>query len=116
VNTELFWRALLVQALAVVVLTGVLLALPLPDDFFEDWGFLAGPTAWLVCSLVSARVLPIPLGVVLFSALAGAVAGVIVMLVVSHWPGLIAALLVFAASCGGYGRAEAEESAGRQVA
>jgi hypothetical protein len=115
VNSGLFWRALAIQAAAVVVLTGLLLALPLPDDFFEDWGFVAGPLAWLVCSLVSARLLPLPLGAVLFAALAGGVAGTIVALVASHWPGLVAGLLVFAASCGGYA-AEADEPADQRAA
>jgi hypothetical protein len=39
---------------------------------------------------------------VLFSAVAGGVAGALVMLATSHLPGMIAALLVFAASCGSY--------------
>ena len=106
-NARLFWKALGVQAAAVAVLFAILVALPFPGDFFEDWGFLAGPVAWLVCSLVSARVLSLPVAYVLFSAVAGGVAGAIVMLATSHWPGLIAALLVFAASCASYD-AEAE--------
>ena len=101
-NARLFWKALGVQAAAVAVLFAILVALPLPEDFFEDWGFVAGPVAWLVCSLVSARVLSLPVVYVLFSAVAGGVAGAIVMLATSHWPGMIAALLVFAASCGSY--------------
>ena len=28
------------------VLFGILVALPLGDDFFDDWGFAVGPTAW----------------------------------------------------------------------
>jgi hypothetical protein len=40
------------------------------------------------------------------------VAGEIVLLVTSHWAGMIAALLVFAASCGSYDpRLEAEAAA-----
>jgi hypothetical protein len=111
VNAQLFWKALGVQTAAVAVLSAILLALPLGDDFFEDWGFAAGPVAWFVCSLVSARVLSMPLAYVLFAALAGGVAGTIVMLVTSHWPGIIAALLVFAASCGSYDAAASEGTA-----
>ena len=107
-NTGLFWRALAVQAAAVVVLAGILIALPLGDDFFDDYGFVAGPVAWLVASLVTARVLSLPAGLALFSALAGGVAATIVMLVASHWPGLVAGLLVFAASCAAAGREAAE--------
>jgi hypothetical protein len=102
VNPRLFWKALGIQAAAVAVLAAVLIALPLPDGFFEDWGFVAGPIAWLVCSLISARLLSLPVAYVLFSAVAGGAAGAIVMLVTSHWPGIITALLVFAASCGSY--------------
>jgi predicted anti-sigma-YlaC factor YlaD len=111
VNARLFWQALGVQALAVAVLTGILLALPLGDDFFEDWGFAVGPLAWLACSVVTARLLSLPPTHVLFSAVAGGVAGVIVMLVASHWPGIAAALLVFAASCASYDAAAAEGAA-----
>jgi hypothetical protein len=110
VNARLFWKALGVQAVAVAVLFAILVALPLGDDFFEDWGFVVGPIAWLACSLVTARVLSLPLVYVLFSALAGGVAGAIVLLVTSHWPAMVAALLVFAASCGSYDPA-AEQAA-----
>ena len=107
-KSRLFWKALAVQALAVAALSGILIALPLGDDFFEDWGFITGPVAWLACSLVTARVLALPVGYVLFAALAGGVAGAIVALVASHWPGVVAGLLVFSASCASY---EEEEPA-----
>jgi hypothetical protein len=109
-NSRLFWLALVVQAAAIAALSGLLVALPLPDGFFEDWGFLTGPLAWLACSLVTARVLSLPPGYVLFAALAGGVAGTLVFLATSHWPGVAAGLLVFAASCGSY-EAEAGEEA-----
>ena len=54
-----------------------------------------------------------PAGYVLFSAVAGGVAGAIVFLVASHWAGMVAGLLVFAASCGSYDR-EAEAEARRE--
>jgi hypothetical protein len=106
VDTRTFWKALLVQGLAVAAL-GAVLALLLPDDFFEDYGWASGPLAWLACSLLTARILSLPVSIALFSALAGGVAGAIVFLVTSHWPGVVAGLLVFAASCASYD-AEAE--------
>jgi hypothetical protein len=112
VNARLFWKALGVQAAAVAVLFAVLLALPLGDDFFEDWGFISGPVAWLACSIVTARVLSLPVAYALFSAVAGGVAGVIVLLAASHLAGIAAALLVFAASCGSYD-ASAEQPAAK---
>jgi len=102
VDKGLFLRSLAVQALAVGIVFGVLIALPLGDDFFKDYGWVTGPVAWIGCSLVTARVLSIPAGLVLFAALAGGVAGALVALVTSHTVGLVISLLVFAASCGGY--------------
>ena len=102
VNQGLFWRSLVVQALIVGALFVVLLLLPLDEDFFKDYGFAIGPLAWVGCSLITARVLALPAGLALFAALAGGVAGTLVGLVAGHGGGMIVALLVFAASCGGY--------------
>ena len=96
----------------VVAIPFAILGLALSESFFEDWGWLVGPAIWLACSLVTGRVLELPLAYVAFSAIAGGVAGLIVMLVATHWAGMIAALLVFAASCGSYDpRLEAEAAA-----
>jgi hypothetical protein len=112
VNVRLFWRALVVQGIVLAV-PFVVLALTLDESFFEDWGWLAGPTVWLASSAVTARILSLPVGYVLFSAVAGGVAGAIVFLVASHWAGMAAGLLVFAASCGSYDP-EAEAEARRE--
>ena len=110
-NARLFWKALVVQAILVAIPFAIL-GLALSEGFFEDWGWLVGPVVWLACPLVTARILDIPRAYVLFSAVAGGVAGEIVMLVTTHWAGMIAALLVFAASCGSYDpRLEAEAAA-----
>ena len=100
-NARLFWKSLVVQAVAVAI-PFALLGLALDRDFFEDWGWAVGPVVWLACSVVTARLLALPLGYALFSAVAGGVAGLIVMLAASHIAGVGAALLVFAASCGSY--------------
>jgi hypothetical protein len=102
VNRGLFLRSIVVQALIVGVLFGMLVALPLPDDFFKDYGYVTGPLAWIVCSILTARILSLPAGLVLFAALAGGVAGGLVGLAASHTAGLVVSLLVFGASCGGY--------------
>jgi hypothetical protein len=114
VNKALFWRALAVQTLAVATLSGILVALPLSHDFFEDYGFVVGPLAWALCTLVTARVLSIPLAFALFAALAGGVAGGLVSLVTSHWVGVGVGLVVFAASCAGYDPRAAGEGAAAQ--
>ena len=110
-NARLFWKALAVQAVVVAVPFAIL-GLALEDDFFEDWGWVVGPVVWLAASVVTGRILRLPLAYVVFSAVAGGVAGLLVMLATSHLPGLLAALLVFAASCGSYdARLEAESTA-----
>jgi hypothetical protein len=101
VNARVFWKSFVVQAVVVSIPFGALGA-ALSHEFFEDWGWLVGPLVWLICSVLTAQILRLPLGYVLFSALAGGVAGLVVFLATSHFPGMIAALLVFAASCGSY--------------
>ena len=104
-NSRLFWRAGLVQ-LVVVAVPFAILALTVSDDFFEDWGFVAGPVVWIVCSLVTGRILGFPPAFALFCAAAGGVAGTLVMLVFGHHVGLLVAIAVFAASASGYPGAE----------
>ena len=55
----------------VVAIPFAILGLALSEDFFEDWGWLVGPVIWLACSLVTGRILSLPLAYVLFSAAAG---------------------------------------------
>ena len=100
-NARLFWKALIVQFI-VIAIPFAILGLTLDHDFFESWGWLVGPVVWLACSVVTGRILHLPPTYVLFSAVAGGVAGLLVMLATSYTPGLIAALLVFSASCGSY--------------
>jgi hypothetical protein len=112
VNAGLFWKSLAVQA-AVLAVPFAGLALALEREFFEDWGWLTGPVVWLLASVVTARILSLPLGYALFSAVAGGVAGAIVFMLASHAAGMVAGLLVFAASCGSYDP-EAEADARRE--
>jgi hypothetical protein len=98
VSARLFWSSLGVQAATLVVLFAVL-ALSLPREFFRDYGFLAGPVAWLICSVVTWRVLSLPVSVVALAATAGALAGVAPLLTLGHTAGLVAALLAFALCC-----------------
>jgi hypothetical protein len=98
VDRSLLWRAAAVQAAAVAVLS-VVLAVSLGKAFFVDWGWLAGPAAWLVCSLLTARVLGLATWPTLLgAALAGLPAGVAVLLGV-HWLGTALAVGLFALWC-----------------
>ena len=105
-DSSLFARGALVQGLLVGALFAVLIALPLGDDFFEDYGWITGPVAWVGCAAVAARILSLPPALAVFAAVAGGVAGAIVGLALDHTVGLIVAIAVFAASCAGYETAD----------
>jgi hypothetical protein len=111
-DKALFWRAALIQAAAIAVLSGILIALPLGDDFFDDYGIVVGPLAWIACSIVTALILKLPWSLAVFAAAAGGVAGVLADVAgAKHWMGVIIALAVFAACCGGYEAAQREMAA-----
>jgi hypothetical protein len=101
-DSGLFARAAVVQALLVAALFGLLIALPLGDDFFEDYGYITGPVAWIGCAAATGAILKLPRDLVIFAAVAGGVAGFLVSLPSSHTIGLLVAVAVFGASCGGY--------------
>src|SRR5918998_3092921 len=98
----LLWRSALVQAGAVALVFALLVALPLPSDFFEDYGAVSGPVAWVLCSLVTARVLGLSAGRTALAALAGGAAGGIVGVALNHAAGLVIGVAVFAAACATY--------------
>jgi hypothetical protein len=103
-DSALFLRAALAQTLLVGALFALLVALPLGDNFFEDYGWITGPVAWLGCAAIAALILEVPRSLALFAAVAGAVAGAIVGVAFDHTAGLIVGVAIFAASCAGYER------------
>ena len=108
-DKRLFWRTALTQAAAVAVVAGILIALPLGDDFFEDYGIVAGPAAWILCAVITALILKLPWSLAVFAAAAGGVAGFLVDIAgADHWIALPIAIAVFAACCGGYETARRE--------
>lgn len=97
-DRSILWRAAATQVLLVVALS-LLLAVALPKSFFEDWGWITGPAAWLGCAAVTAWALRLPVrGVVLGAALAG-VPSAIAVLAGVHWLGVAIAIAAFAAWC-----------------
>src|SRR5262245_2215833 len=93
------WRAAVVQLLAVGALS-VLLAVTLPHAFFDDWGWVTGPVAWLACSALTAWALKLePRAVLLGAAIAGVPSAIAVIAGV-HWLGVAIAVAAFAAWCG----------------
>ena len=109
-DSRRFWRAAATQ-LVVVAIPFVVLALTVSHRFFEDYGFAVGPVLWVVCSLVTGRLLGLPVRFALFCAGASGVATVLVLLALGHEVGIVAGIGVFAACASGYEPAAAPPSA-----
>jgi hypothetical protein len=92
-------RAGVVMA-AVLAPTFVALALALPDSFFEDWGWIAGPAVWLECALLTGRVLGLPLERVAAAAVIAGIPSLVLVLVGLHDLGPVLSLPLFAGLCG----------------
>ena len=97
-DRSVLWRAAAVQGLSVAVLS-VALALALPHSFFEDWGWLAGPGAWIVCALVTASVVALPRTRVLVGAVLAGLPSVLAVVIGVHWLGAVVAIVLFALWC-----------------
>jgi hypothetical protein len=98
VDREILWRVALVQVVAVVVLSA-LLALLLPGSFFDSWGWLSGPLAWLGCAWLTARVVGLPARPVVLRALLAGIPSLFLVALGLHWLGVIAAIAFFAVLC-----------------
>jgi len=98
VRFEVFWRVALMQLVAVAVLS-VALAFLLSHGFFESWGWLVGPLAWLGCAWVTARVVGLEPAPTLLRALAAGVVSALFVLVGLHWLGSLVAVGLFAYLC-----------------
>jgi hypothetical protein len=98
-DVSTLWRSALIQLAAVAVLF-VALALALPKSFFEDWGWLVGPLAWLLCAAFTARVLSLPRNPTLFGAVIAGVPSLLAVVVGAHEAGMILAVLCFGLWCG----------------
>src|SRR3954468_348615 len=92
-------RAGVGQAIAVAVVS-VALALALPKSFFEDWGWVAGPGAWLACAYVVARVLGLPVAATLIGAAVAGLPSLVAVVAGVHWAGIPLAVALFALWCG----------------
>jgi hypothetical protein len=99
VDRSVALRAGLTQALAIAVVA-LALAAALPRSFFEDWGWLAGPAAWLGCAALTARVVALPLGPVMAGAALAGLPSLVAVAVGVHWLGVVLGLPLFALWCG----------------
>lgn len=98
VDSEILWRVALVQVAAVVVVS-LVLGLLLPHGFFEDWGWLSGPVAWLLCAWFTAWVVGLDVGAVVARAVGAGLASLLFVLLGLHWLGVVVAVGLFAAWC-----------------
>jgi hypothetical protein len=98
VRFEVFWRVALVQLVAVAVLS-LLLAAVFSHGFFVDWGWLAGPAAWLLCAWLTARVVGLEVRLTLVRAVIAGLVSVLAVLVGQHWLGALIAVGLFAYLC-----------------
>jgi len=97
-DSAILWRVALVQVVAVAVVS-LLLGLLLPSSFFEDWGWLSGPLAWMLCAWFTARVVGLPPQPVLARAVLAGLPSLLFVLLGLHWLGALVAVGLFAALC-----------------
>lgn len=97
-DRSLLWRVALVQTLGVAALS-LALAAALPHSFFEDFGWIAGPAAWLACAALCARVLSLAPGRTLLGAVLAGLPSVLAVVAGIHWLGAVAAIALFALWC-----------------
>ncbi|HEX6689061.1 MAG TPA: hypothetical protein VF085_10410 [Solirubrobacterales bacterium] len=97
-DSAILWRVAVVQVAAVTVLS-LLLALVFSHGFFESWGWLVGPLAWLACAWLTARVVGLPEAPVLVRAALSGIPSLLFVLIGLHWLGAAVAVAVFAAWC-----------------
>lgn len=97
-DQAILWRVALVQAVSVAVLS-LLLGLVFSNGFFETWGWLAGPLAWLLCAWLTARIVGLPEAPVLLRAALAGIPSLLFVLLGAHWLGAVVAVGVFAALC-----------------
>jgi hypothetical protein len=102
VDLRLALRAGALQGLLVGVTFLVLVLLPLPEGFFRSYGWLAGPSAWLVCALATARILRLDRATGIGATVAGGAVAVVVGSL-HHDLGTLGAVVAFGIAAGALG-------------
>jgi hypothetical protein len=92
-------RAALTLAASVAVVALVLGA-ALSREFFEDYGWAAGPGAWAACALLTAALLRLPWLPVLAGAALAGLPGLAGVLLGTHWLGPPVGVVLFGLWCG----------------
>ena len=96
---KLFARAAGTQLGCVAILFVLLVALPLPADFFREYGAVTGPAAWLVSAVASTRLLRLPARTGVAAALLSGVAAGLVGVAIDHTLSLVVGVIAFGAAC-----------------
>jgi hypothetical protein len=91
-----------VVQVVLVMATALVLALLLPKSFFESWGWLSGPVAWLVCAAITALILKLDLPRAIFGAALVGIPSVVFVILGLHWLGALVAAALFGVWCGRY--------------
>lgn len=107
-DNAILWRVAVVQFLAVLVLS-LVLAIVFPHSFFEDWGWLVGPLAWMLCAWITGRVVGLPVPPVLVRAAVAGIPSLLFVIVGLHWLGALVAVGLFAVLCAHLPRPFADE-------
>jgi len=97
-DTSILWRAAVAQVVAVAAVS-LLLAVALPKSFFDDWGWITGPAAWLGCAALTAWALKLDARAVLIGAVLAGIPSAIAVIAGVHWLGVAIAIGAFAVWC-----------------
>jgi hypothetical protein len=97
-DRSVLWRAAVAQLVAVASLS-LLLALTLPHSFFDAWGWVTGPLAWLACAGLTAWALKLEVRGALLGAVLAGVPSALAVVAGIHWLGVAIAIAAFAAWC-----------------
>jgi hypothetical protein len=98
VRFEVFWRVAAVQ-LVTVALVSLVLSLIFSHGFFEGWGWLVGPLAWLGCARLTAWVVGLEPAPTLVRAVLAGLVSLLAVLIGQHWLGALVAIGLFAYLC-----------------
>jgi hypothetical protein len=93
------WKAAVIMGVSVAVVALVLGA-ALSREFFEDYGWAAGPGAWAVCAVLCAQLLRLPVVPVLVGAALAGIPGLIGVIAGVHWLGPPLGIVLFGLWCG----------------
>jgi hypothetical protein len=99
VDSSLAIRAAAIQG-ACIIFLAIVMALLFSDSFFEDWGWLVGPLAWIGCAVVTASRLNLPFPEAILGAIGAGIISLLAVVIGLHWIGAVVAVILFGLWCG----------------